>query len=151
MLSSNALKYSLVINPSVYAGIAVFSLYFSLVLLLLLIFNISWLSLPFLILLLLVAIYGAQKACRKSYTLKLSDSGVIEVLFANGDLITGKISPSSFYNSLFLSLHLINSASDFSKKNSLKKKYQSRIVIYRDAIGEPEYRLLARLINFGQG
>ena len=146
MLSSNALQYNLVIYPSVYAGIAVLTLYFSLILLLLLIFSLSWLSLPFLILLLLAAIYGAQKAYRQSCTLKLSASGVIEVLFANGDLITGKISPSSFYNSLFLSLHLVNSASDFSKKNS-----QSRIVIYRDAIGEPEYRLLARLINFGQG
>ena len=145
MLSSSTLKYNISVRRSFYAAIFVFSLYCSVIVLLLLIFNISWLTFPLFILLLAVAVYGAGKAYRQRYQLKLSDSGQIEV-FVNGELIRGLVSASSFYNSLFLSLHLKNNPNDFS---TISKSKKFSVVIYRDAVSESEYRLLARVINFG--
>ena len=149
MLSSSTLKYNITVNSSLYAAIFVFALYCSVILLLLLIFNISWLTFPLFILLLGVAVYGAGKAYRQRYHLKLSDSGRVEVrASANGKLTSGLVSASSFYNAFFLSLHLKNNPNDFSSLNHRKKL---SVVIYRDAVSESEYRLLARLINFGRG
>ena len=146
MLSSSTLKYNITVNSSIYAAILVFALYCAVLLLLLLIFNISWLTFPLFVFLLAVALYGAGKAYRQRYHLKLSDSGRVEVISsANGELISGLVSASSFYNGLFLSLHLKNNPNDFPKLSNSKKL---SVVIYKDAVSESEYRLLARLINF---
>ena len=146
MLSSNTLKYNITVTRSFYAAVFVFVLYCSVILLLLLIFSVSWLTFPLFVFLLAVAVYGAEKAYRQRYQLKLSDSGLVEVS-ADGEVINGVVSASSFYNALFLSLHLKNKANDFSKPGNSKT---FSIVIYRDAVNESEYRLLARLINFGR-
>lgn len=141
------LKYNINVKRSLYAAILVFSLYSFVILLLLLIFNISWLTFPLYILLLAVALYGAGKAHRQRYQLKLSDSGQVEVS-VDGELIPGLVAASSFYNSLFLSLHLKNNPNDFSNISNNKR---FSVVIYRDAVSESEYRLLARLVNFAKG
>ena len=146
MLSSSSLKYKITVSRSIYAAVFVFALYAFVIILLLLIFNISRLTFPFFILLLIIAVYGAVKAYRQRYQLKLSDSGLVE-LSVNGELISGLIAASSFYNSFFLSLHLQSDPNYFSAISSNKKL---SIVIYRDAVSESEYRLLARLINFGR-
>ena len=146
MLSSSTLKYSITVNSSIYAAICIFALYCSVILFLLLIFNISWLTFPLFVFLLAVAIYGAGKAYRQGYNLKLSESGRVEVISsANGELISGLVSASSFYNGFFLSLHVENNPNDFSNRSNSKKL---SVVIYRDAVSESEHRLLARLINF---
>jgi|GEM_PF-3329404 len=150
MLSSNALKYSVVVNTSVYGGVFVFMLYFSVILLSIWVVGVSWLSVPFFVLLLIIAIYGGKKAYGQIYNLKLSDSGLVSLISANNDLISAKISPSSFYNSFFLCIHLHNSPTDIHYLINNKKRYNAFIVIYRDAVSEAEYRLLARLINSGR-
>lgn len=150
MLSSNALKYSVAVNTSVYGGVFVFMLYFSVILLSIWGVGVSWLSVPFFVLLLIIAIYGGKKAHGQIYNLKLSDSGLVSLISANNDLISAKISPSSFYNSFFLCIHLYNSPTDIHYLINNKKRYNAFIVIYRDAVSEAEYRLLARLINSGR-
>ena len=146
MLFSSTLKYNITVNRSIYAAVFVFALYAFVIILLLLIFDISRLTFPLFILLLVVAIYGAAKAYRQRYQLKLSDSGQVEVISsANGELIRGVVSASSFYNALFLSLHLKNNPNDLLKPSHSKN---AAVIIYRDAVSESEYRLLARLINF---
>jgi hypothetical protein len=111
-------------------------------------FGISAVTCPLFIILLVIAGYGAGKAYRQTYHLKLSDSGQVEVLSsANDELISGVVCVSSFYNGLFLSLHLKSNTNDFSRPCHLKK---FSVVVYRDAVSESDYRLLARLINFGR-
>ena len=102
-------------------------------------------SFPLFLFLLVLAVYGARKAYQQKYQLKLSDSGRVEV-FTNGELISGVVSASSFYNTFFLSLRLQNNPHEFSRLSHNKKV---SVVIYRDAVSEFEYRLLARLINVG--
>ncbi len=146
MLSATTLKYKITGKRSRYAAIAVFALYCCVILLLLLIFSISWLTLPLYLLLLAIAVYGAGQAYRQRYLLELSDSGLVEVrMFADGRVISGIVSTSSFYNQLFLSLHLKNNPNDLLRPSDSKKQ---AIIIYRDAVSEAEYRLLARSINF---
>lgn len=146
MLSSSTLKYNITVTRSLYAAVFVFTLYCSVILLLLLIFSASWLTFPLFVFLLALAFYGGGKAYRQRYQLKLSDSGRVEVS-ANGEVINGVVSAASFYNALFLSLHLKNNPYDFSTPSNSKI---FSIVIYRDAVSESEYRLLARLVNFGR-
>lgn len=150
MLSSNALRHSFAVNTSFYGGVFVFMLYFFVVLLSLLVVELSWLSAPFFVFLLIIAFVGGKKASGQVYNLKLSDSGLVEVISENNDLISAKISPSSFYNSFFLCLHLQKNVNDISNLINNKKFSNSFIVIYRDAVSEAEYRLLARLINTGR-
>ncbi len=146
MLSATTLKHNITVKPSLYAAISVFALYACAILLLLLIFSISWLTFPLYLLLLAIAAYGAGKAYRQRYMLKLSDSGLVEVrMFADGRVISGIVSASSFYNQLFLSLHLKNNPDDLVRPRHSNKL---AVVIYRDAVSESEYRLLARTINF---
>lgn len=146
MLSASTLKYKITAKPSLYAALSVFALYSCVIFLLLLIFSISWLTFPLYLLLLAVAVYGAGKAYRQRYVLKLSDSGLVEVrIFADERVISGVVSTSSFYSPLFLSLHLKNNPNDVVRPSHSNKL---AVVIYRDAVSEPEYRLLARTINF---
>jgi hypothetical protein len=146
MQSASTLKYRISVKRSVYAAILVFSLYSSVILLLLLTLGISWLTFPVFVLMLIVAVYGARKAYQQSYLIKLSDTGQVEVS-ENGELITGLVSTSSFYNGIFISLHIALNYNDFTISNHGKK---FSVVIYRDAVSESEYRLLARVINFGR-
>ena len=146
MQSAHTLKHSISVNPSLYAAVLVFSLYGLVIILLLLIFKISWLTSPLFVLLLFIAAYGARKSYLQRYQLKISDSGRVEFL-VDGIFISGVVSASSFYNALFISLSLEDNPDDFIVPNK-HSKYTA--VIYRDAISEPEYRLLARVINFGQ-
>jgi hypothetical protein len=133
-----------------YGAVFVFMLYFVLILLSILVVGWSWLSAPFFVLLMIIAVAGGKKAHGQVYNLKLSDSGLVEIRSENNDLISAKISSSSFYNSFFLYLHLQNSSTDISNLINNKKVSNSFIVIYRDAVKEAEYRLLARLINSGR-
>lgn len=151
MLSSNALKYNVTVNTSLYGGVFVFALYFSVILLASWVVGLSWLSAPFFVLLLIIAIYGGKKAHGQRYNLKFSDSGLVSFTSAHNDLIRAKISPSSFYNSFFLYIHLQNSPTDIYYFINNKKSDNSFVVIYRDAVSEEQYRLLARLINSGRG
>lgn len=123
-------------------------LYLFVILLSLLVVELSWLTAPFFVLLLIIAIYGGKKAHGQLYNLKLSDSGLVDVVSESNAVISAKISPSSFYNSFFLYLHL----QDNPMHPSLIGRNISDfvIVIYRDAVSEEQYRLLARLINNGR-
>lgn len=125
-------------------------LYFVVILLSLLVIGLSWLSAPFFILLSIIAIYGGKKASEQVYNLKLSDSGLVDLVSQNNEFISAKISRFSFYNSFFLCLHLQNNPRDLSSLTKYKNISDFFIVIYRDAVSEEQYRLLARLINTGR-
>ena len=146
MPSLNTLKYNVTVKPSRYAAYLVFSLYGVVLVLLLWIFGLSWLTLPIFIILLMIASYGARKAYQQTYALKLSDSGRIEVLI-NGDLISGVIANASFYNGCFISLKVVKESSELFIARERENK---TIVVYRDAVSDAEYRLLARVINLGR-
>ena len=146
MQSLNTLKYNVTVKPSRYAAYLVFSLYGVVLVLLLWIFGLSWLTVPIFIILLMIASYGARKAYQQTYALKLSDSGRIEV-FINGDLISGVIANASFYNGYFISLKIVKENSELFIARERENK---TIVVYRDAVSNAEYRLLARVINLGR-
>jgi hypothetical protein len=148
MSSANTLKHDITVKHSLYAAAFVFFLYGFIIVLLLLIYRISWSILPLYTFLLAVAVYGTGKAYRQRYSLKLSDRGFVELKTStDGSSASGVISASSFYNNLFISLHLKSKPNDFTTINESRKV---TVVIYRDAVSESEYRLLARLINFGR-
>ena len=144
MQSANTLKYKITVKPSFYAAAFAFILYSSVVIILLLIFNISWLTFPLYILLLVIAVHGVRKAYQTKFYLELSESGQVKIIVKE-EVIRGVVSASSFYNGLFISLYLKNERNDFTDKSNSKK---STLVIYRDAVKESDYRLLARIINF---
>lgn len=150
MLSVNTLKHNITVHPSLYGGVTVFILYFLLILLSLLIVGVSWLTFPLLIVLFASAVYGGKKASAQSYQLKVSDSGLLEVAFINGGVVSGQISCSSFYNSFFLCLRLLPPSAENLSLCNRENIRKACIVIYRDAVSEAEYRLLARLINTGR-
>ncbi|MCG6201487.1 protein YgfX [Psychromonas antarctica] len=151
MLSSNALKYNIAVHPSFYAGGVVFLLYFYLLLLSLLILGLSGLMFSFFVFLSAVALYGGKKAYGQEYDLRLSDSGLVEIVCEDNDVTIAEISRSSFYNHFCLCLHLQKVHTDISNLIDKKKKVEKFfVVIYRDAVSEAEYRLLARLINTGR-
>jgi len=146
MPSLNTLKYNVTVKPSRYAAYLVFSLYGVVLVLLLWIFGLSWLTLPIFIILLMIASYGARKAYQQTYALKLSDSGRIEV-FINGSLISGVIANASFYNGYFISLKIVKERGELF---IVRERENKAIVVYRDAVSDAEYRLLARVINLGR-
>ncbi|MFT6927233.1 MAG: hypothetical protein ACJAZP_002863 [Psychromonas sp.] len=150
MSYSSALKYNIVVSTSLYGGVFVFTLYSSLILLLLLVVELTWLSIILSVFLVLIAAYGGKKAYAQTYQLKLSDTGKIDVVFANKQLLRGEISSSSFYNGFCLFVHLQSRPTDLSNLIIHKKPAKRFIVIYKDAVKEDEYRLLARLIKTGQ-
>ena len=146
MQSLNTLKYNVAVKPSRYAAYLVFSLYGVVLVLLLWIFGLSWLTVPIFIILLMIASYGARKAYQQTYALKLSDSGRIEVPI-KGDLISGVIANASFYNGYFISLKIVKENSELFIARERENK---TVVVYRDAVSNAEYRLLARVINLGR-
>ncbi|WP_028864648.1 protein YgfX [Psychromonas aquimarina] len=149
MPSLSALKHNIAVNTSVYGGVFVFTLYFSLILFILLFFEIIVVTLIFAVLLLMLAVYAAEKAYAQRYNLKVSDAGDIEVEFSDKEIISATISSASFYNSfcIYLSLH---SKPDNCFTGLNRAKAKAYIVIYRDAVTEEQYRLLARLVNIGR-
>lgn len=150
MLSCSALKYKVVVQRSFYAGVVVTGLYSSLILLILLVFNSSLSSLsslPFIIALFMVAFYGGKKAYMQRHIVKLSEAGDINVSFNGGDYIEAQMSSSSFYNRMFLFVHLQKKISlTNSDINTLDKRH-ANVLIFKDAVSDEEYRLLARIIN----
>jgi hypothetical protein len=146
MRFANTLKYNITVKRSFYAAAFVFALYCSFIILLLLIFNISWLTFLLYLLLLVIAVYGARKAYQFKCHLKISESGQVNVI-VKGETINGVVSTSSFYNALFISLCLKSDPSDFTNISHSKKR---AIIIYRDAVSELDYRLVARIINFSR-
>ncbi|MFT7423163.1 MAG: hypothetical protein ACI8UC_001233 [Psychromonas sp.] len=150
MSYSSALKYNIYVNTSIYGGVFVFTLYSSLILLLLLVVELTWLSIMLSLFLLGIAAYGGKKSYADTYNIKLSDSGKMEVVFADKPLFSGEIGGSSFYNGFCLFLHLQSRPTDFSNLITQEKPFKKFIVIYKDAVKEDEYRLLARLIKIGQ-
>jgi hypothetical protein len=146
MPSASTLKYEITVQRSLYAALCVFFLYGFVIVLLLLVCRISWLTFPLYMFLLTVAVYGAGRNYQQRYYLKLSDCGLVELKTStDGSSASGVISASSFYNNLFIFLHLKSNPNDFATINESRKV---TVVIYRDAVSESEYRLLARLINF---
>ncbi|HEY5716417.1 MAG TPA: protein YgfX [Psychromonas sp.] len=150
MPCSNALKYNISVTTSVYGGVVVFTLYFSLILFLQVIFELTWLSLIFSLFLLIIALFAGKNAYARTYQIKLNDTGKVAVVDANKQVNRGEIGSSSFYNGFCVFIHLQGSASDLSGPTTQKKHPAKFIVIYKDAIKEDEYRLLARLINSGR-
>ncbi|PKH01757.1 hypothetical protein CXF72_15010 [Psychromonas sp. MB-3u-54] len=147
MSYSSALKYNICVNTSLYGGVFVFTLYSSLILLLLLVVELTWLSITLSLFLLGIAAYGGKKSYADTYNIKLSDTGKMEVVFADKELISGEIGGSSFYNGFCLFIHLQSRPTDLITR---KKPFKKFIVIYKDAVKEDEYRLLARLIKIGR-
>jgi len=150
MSYSNALRYNISVTTSIYGGVFVFTLYFSLILLLLVMFGLTWLSLFFSLVLLIIAAYAGKKSHQQTYNIKLSDTGQVEVVFSNQQLISGEISPSSFYNGFCIFLHLQRSPIGLPNLMIQSKPSKKFFVIYKDAVKENEYRLLARTINIGR-
>lgn len=150
MSYSSALKYNICVSTSIYGGVFVFTLYSSLILLLLLVVELTWLSVILSLFLLLIAAYAGKQSYTQTYNLKLSDTGKIEVIFANKELLCGEISAASFYNGFCLFIHLQSRSTDLSNLIIRKKPCKRFIVIYRDAVKEDEYRLLARLVKIGR-
>jgi hypothetical protein len=112
--------------------------------------EVTWLSLIFSLFLLMIAAYAGKKSHDQTYNLKLSDTGLVDAVCANKQLISGEISRSSFYNGFCLFIHLQSRATDLANLITPKKPSHKFIVIYKDAVKEDEYRLLARLIKIGQ-
>lgn len=135
------LKHNIKIQPSFYAGCVVFSLYFFIILSLLLFSGVSWLSTPLYICLCLWAVKATRKVAQCHYQVQISEAGDLQIKNEKGKIRKGKIKTSSYYNRFFLSLHLQQN------DTLLQKKSDYSILIYRDALSDPEYHLLARLIN----
>jgi len=146
MQSLNTLKYNVTVKPSRYAAYLIFSLYGIVLALLLWIFGVSWLTLPIFIILLMLASHGARKAYQQTCVLRLSDSGRIEVLI-DGELVAGVIADTSFYNGYFISLKVVKENSELF---IARERNNKPIVVYRDAVSDDQYRLLARVINLGR-
>jgi hypothetical protein len=145
MSSLNALKYKITITSSYYAGIVIFLLYSIVILLTLFVTSFSLISLLLYLLLFATALYAARKTFLQQDELLFSESGLVERMLA-GTRYHGKISSGSFYNRLFIFLKIDVKSTVISGKN--KPQF---ITIYKDAVDEEQFRLLARLINSGRG
>lgn len=144
MSSLSALKYNISIRSSYYAGMVIFLLYSLVILLALFVAPLTNISLIFYCLLLLVALYAARKAYLQHDELLLSESGQLERRI--GELrYHGQINAGSFYNGFFIFLKLDIKSAVFNEKKSTQF-----ITIYKDAVSEEQYRLLARLIHNGR-
>ena len=124
-------------------------LHFLLIVLFLVIFELTGLSFVLALLLLIIAAYQGRRSYAQTCTIKLNDAGQIAVIFANKQLVSGEIGPSSFYNGFCLCLHVQRSSNALPNLIPHQKSPAKFIVIYKDAVKEDEYRLLARLINLG--
>ncbi|MCP5077279.1 MAG: hypothetical protein GY951_04400 [Psychromonas sp.] len=141
MSSLSALKYKISVKRSYYAGVIIFLLYLSVILISYSIVAIYPLSLFLYLILILIALYAAKKSSGQQAELLLSESGLVERVVL-GKVCSGKIGQHSFYNGFFIFLQLDIQHSIFTQKTT--KQF---ITIYKDAISEEQYRLLARLIN----
>ena len=121
-----------------------FLLYSSVITATLLVTSFTFISLFLYILLFVIAFYSARKTFLQQYELLISESGLVERVVA-GKRYHGKISTSSFYNGLFIFLKIEVKSTLISGKET--KQF---ITIYKDAISEEQYRLLARRINSGR-
>jgi hypothetical protein len=127
----------------------VFSLYSSIILLLLLLFDINWLTTICSLILLVIAVYAGKNTHAQTYSLKLSDRGEVELILKNQNRLTGKISKASFYNGLCVYLYIQANPMQLGNLLTSKKNSKKLVVIYKDAVTTEQYRLLARLINTG--
>jgi len=128
----------------------VFSLYSTIMLLILLIFDLTWLTIFFSIILLVIAIYAGKNTYEQTYSLKLSENGEAELILADEVMITGKICNASFYNGFCVYLYIQANPTDLSNLLRPIKNSKKLIVIYKDAVSTEQYRMLARLINTGR-
>lgn len=96
------------------------------------------------IILFLIAVFASKKSFSEQGELLFSESGLVERR-AEGKYFNGKIGRYSFYNGFFIFLQLEITGTGFTKKST--KQF---ITIYKDAITDEQYRLLARLINSGR-
>lgn len=145
MSSLNALKYKITVNPSCIAGIIIFLLYCVVIFFALFVTALTPTSSIFYLLLLSVAYFAAKNAAKHAGEFLLSESGLVERRLGDNDY-AGKISEACFYNRFFIFLifkEMRSSLSDNGKKQFM--------IIYRDAISEEHYRLLARIISSGRG
>ncbi|WP_354623134.1 protein YgfX [Psychromonas sp. MME2] len=147
----NAIKYSIIVERSIYAALVTTGAYCVLIISFLTLFDFNWFaSSPFFVLLVAIAVYGGKKSYEQCYQLKFSDAGDVELLLASGEVMRAKVTASSFYNSFFLSLHLQSKEPMAGGQCAALKKKARRVVIYRDAVSTKEYRQLARLLHFGR-
>ena len=144
MSSLNALKYKVSVNASYYAAGVMFLLYLLVIMLTLTVVSLSFFSLPFYFILFGIALYASKKSFLEQGVLLLSDSGLVERILG-GKSFNGSIGQSSFYNGFFIFLQLEVTNSTF-----LQKKNRQFMIIYKDAITNEQYRLLARLIKSGR-
>ncbi len=144
MSSLNALKYKVTVSSSYCAGIVTFLLYSSVISLTLLVSSFTIISLFLYVLLFAIAFYAARRIFLQQDELLMSESGLVERVIAD-KRYHGKISNGSFYNGWFIFLKLEVKSTVMSGKTA--KQY---ITIFKDAISEEQYRLLARLINSGR-
>lgn len=144
MSSLNALKYKVSVNASYYAAGVMFLLYLLVIMLTLTVVSLSFFSLPFYFILFGVTLYTSKKSFLEQGVLLLSDSGLVERII-RGKSFNGNIGQSSFYNGFFIFLQLEVTNSTF-----LQKKNRQFMIIYKDAITNEQYRLLARLIKSGR-
>jgi hypothetical protein len=150
MSSSHALKYNILINTSIYGGVFVFALYSIIILLVLLVFDLTWLTIVCSIILLIIAIFAGKNTYAQTYSLRLSDRGEVELILTDGIVMTGKISGASFYNGFCVYLYIQANPTDLSNLLKPVKKSKKLIVIYKDAVNTEQYRMLARLIHTGR-
>ncbi len=146
MSSSSALKHNISVNTSIYGGVFIFAVYSIIPFYLLIVFQPFWLSLTYSLPLFTLAYLSARKTYKLCYQLKVNELSEVELKYSRGKLIQATISKVSIYNRFCIYLVL-------EEKNMLigqAKAKRKSIVIYRDAVSEANYRLLARLINTGQ-
>jgi hypothetical protein len=89
------------------------------------------------------AAYVALLESRKTFLFTISENGEIAFHSPALGFVEGKIKHSSFYNGLFLFIHIAHKRRLVDKS----KNRSSSLVIFRDALSEADYRLIARLIN----
>ena len=147
MSSSHALKYNILSNTSIYGGVLVFSLYSLIILLVLLIFDLTWITIVCSLILLVIAIFAGNHTYTQTYSLKLSDRGEIELILTDGAVMAGKISNASFYNGFCVYLYIETNSINLLRPAKSSNKL---IVIYKDAVNSEQYRMLARLIHTGR-
>lgn len=141
MSSSSALKYKIAIKPSYYAGVSFFLLYCFVISFTLFMTPLTMYSSVAYLLLFLIALGAGVKAYRYSGSLLVSESGLVELKLSN-TFFKGKINSTSFYNGFLIFLKL--------KSTGLSLSDKEHVIIYRDAISDEHFRLLARLISSGQ-
>jgi len=144
MSSLSALRYKITVNPSYYAGSAVFLLYGFVICLALFVTPLTIVSSVLYLLLFLITLFAAKNAVSRVATFLLCESGLVERKLGD-KYYAGEISAASFYNRFFIFLILKG-----MKSGLFDKEEKQFIIIYRDAISVQHYRLLARIINSGR-